>query len=116
MVQPVVVYAPLSAGWSEMTQNYLAVYGMIAQAAGEATEAVMGLKAKIRGKCFGPSRELQDEVRRVYESDVLERLQLISRLIVELGKMRPRRFAKAFNRLLSSFRKGPSSITGLSSR
>jgi signal transduction histidine kinase len=99
MVQPVVVYAPLPAGWSEMTQNYLAVYGMIAQAAGEATEAVMGLKAKIRGKCFGPSRELQDEVRRVYESDVLEQLQLISRLIVELGKMRPRRFAIGLSRL-----------------
>ncbi len=82
-----------------MAQNYLAVYGMIAQAAGEATESVMGLKAKIKGKCFGPSRELQDEVRRVYESDVLERLQLISRLIVELGEMRPRRFAIGLSRL-----------------
>ncbi len=82
-----------------MAQNYLAVYGMIAQAAGEATESVMGLKAKIKGKCFGPSRELQDEVRRVYESDVLERLQLISRLIVELGEMRPKRFAIGLSRL-----------------
>lgn len=82
-----------------MSQNYLAVYGMIAQAAGEATDAVMGLKAKVKGKCFGPSRELRDEVRRVYESDVLERLQLISRLIVELGKMRPKRFATGLSRL-----------------
>ena len=40
-----------------MSQNYLAVYGMIAQAAGEATDAVMSLKAKVRGKCFGPNRD-----------------------------------------------------------
>ncbi|MBW7995978.1 MAG: sensor histidine kinase [Candidatus Glassbacteria bacterium] len=82
-----------------MTKNYLATYGTISQAAGEAVDLVMGLKAKVKGKCFGPSRELQDDVRRLYESEVLERLQLIGRLIVELGKMRPRRFATGLSRL-----------------
>jgi signal transduction histidine kinase len=82
-----------------MAKDYLAAYGTISQTAGEAVEAVMGLKAKVKGKCFGPSRELQDEVRGIYEREVLERLQLIGRLIVELGKMRPRRFATGLSRL-----------------
>ena len=82
-----------------MADNYLAAYGTISQAASEAVDAVMGLKAKVKGKCFGPSRELQDEVRRIYDSEVLERLQLIGRLIVELGDKRPRRFATGLSRL-----------------
>jgi signal transduction histidine kinase len=82
-----------------MSGNFMAAYGTISQAASEAVDSVLGLKAKIKGKCFGPSRELQQEVRNIYESEVLEKLQLISRLIVELGKMRPRRFATGLSRL-----------------
>jgi len=82
-----------------MSSSYLAAYGTISQAAAEAVDAVLGLKAKIKGKCFGPSRELQREVRDIYEREVLERMQLIGRLIVELGKMRPHRFAIGLSRL-----------------
>lgn len=79
--------------------SYLAAYGTISQAASETIDQVMSLKAKIKGKCFGPSRSLQEEVRKVYERDVTERLQLISRLIVDLGTNRPARFASALGRL-----------------
>ncbi|HLA41423.1 MAG TPA: ATP-binding protein [Candidatus Glassbacteria bacterium] len=79
--------------------NYLAAYGTISQAAGEAVDQVLGLKAKIKGKCFGPSHELQEEVRGIYRREIDERLQLIGRLIVELGDNRPHRFAVALSRL-----------------
>ncbi|MFH1070942.1 MAG: ATP-binding protein [Candidatus Glassbacteria bacterium] len=79
--------------------DYLAAYGTISQAADEAVDHLLGLKAKIKGKCFGPSRELQAEVRGIYRREIDERLQLISRLIVELGENRPRRFAVALSRL-----------------
>lgn len=79
--------------------SYLAAYGTISQAASEAIDQVMSLKAKIKGKCFGPSRSLQEEVRKFYAHEVTERLQLISRLIVDLGSNRPARFASALSRL-----------------
>ena len=79
--------------------SYLAAYGTISKATGEAIDQVMSLKAKIKGKCFGPSRSLQEEVRKLYEQEITERLQLISRLIVELGTNRPARFATALSRL-----------------
>lgn len=79
--------------------NYLAAYGTISMAASEAIDQVMSLKAKVKGKCFGPSRALQEEISRIYSREVTERLQLISRLIVELGTNRPQRFAIALSRL-----------------
>ncbi|OGG04666.1 MAG: hypothetical protein A3F83_02060 [Candidatus Glassbacteria bacterium RIFCSPLOWO2_12_FULL_58_11] len=79
--------------------NYLAAYGTISQAAGEAIEQVLILKAKVKGKCFGPSRELQEEVKGIYNRGVEERLHLMVRLIVELGSNRPRRFGVALSQL-----------------
>jgi signal transduction histidine kinase len=79
--------------------NYLAAYGTISQQVSEAIDQVSMIKAKVKGKCFGPSRALQDEVRRAYSREVDERLQLVSRLIMELGESRPQRFATALSRL-----------------
>lgn len=79
--------------------NYLAAYGTISQAAGEAIDQVLILKAKVKGKCFGPSRELQEEVKGIYNREVEERLHLMVRLIVELGSNRPQRFGVALSRL-----------------
>ncbi len=79
--------------------SYLAAYGTISRVTSETIDQVMSLKAKIKGKCFGSSRSLQEEVRKLYERDVTERLQLISRLIVDLGTNRPARFASALSRL-----------------
>ena len=79
--------------------SYLAAYGTISRTASEAIDQVMSLKAKIKGKCFGPSRSLQEEVRKLYEQEITERLQLIGRLIVDLGTNRPARFATALSRL-----------------
>jgi len=79
--------------------GYLAAYGTISRAASEAIDQAMSFKAKIKGKCFGPSRSLQEEIRKLYEQEITERLQLISRLIVDLGTNRPARFASALSRL-----------------
>lgn len=79
--------------------DYLTSYGTISRQAGEALDQVSMLRAKVKGKCFGPSRELQREVGNLYEKEVLGRLHLISRLVIELGDQRPKRMAAALGRL-----------------
>ncbi len=79
--------------------DYLTAYGTISQQLQEAIDYVSITKAKVKGKCFGPNRALQDEVRKLYGREVEERLQLIGRLIIELGETRPQRFAVGLSRL-----------------
>ncbi|HUU29102.1 MAG TPA: ATP-binding protein [archaeon] len=90
--------ASLRAVERDMT-TYLAAYGKISQQVSEAIDYVSMIRAKVRGKCFGPNRALQDEVRKIYGREVEERLRLIGRLIIELGESRPQRFASALSRL-----------------
>ena len=79
--------------------DYLTAYGTISQQLREAIDYVSITKAKVKGKCFGPNRALQEEVRKLYQMEVEERLQVIGRLIIELGKARPQRFAVGLSRL-----------------
>lgn len=79
--------------------DYLASFGNISRQAAEATDRVLALRAKVKGKCLGPSRELQREVSAFYEREVLERLQEITRLIIGMGESRPKRLATALGRL-----------------
>ncbi|MBN2290607.1 MAG: sensor histidine kinase [Candidatus Glassbacteria bacterium] len=79
--------------------DYLTAYGTISQQLQEAIDFVAVARAKVKGKCFGPSRALQEEVRKLYNTEVQERLQVIGRLIIELGKARPKRFAVGLSRL-----------------
>ncbi|MCE5271542.1 hypothetical protein LLH00_09700 [bacterium] len=79
--------------------DYLTSFGTISQQASEAVDRVLTLRAKVKGKCLGPSRELQREVSGLYEREVLERLQSISRLIIEMGDSRPKRLGAALSRL-----------------
>jgi len=79
--------------------DYLTAYGTISQQLREAIDYVSVTKAKVKGKCFGPNRALQQEVRKLYNTEVDERLQVIGRLIIELGRERPQRFAVGLSRL-----------------
>ena len=79
--------------------DYLTAYGTISQQLREAIDFVSVTKAKVKGKCFGPNRALQEEVRKLYQTEVEERLHVIGRLIIELGKERPQRFALGLSRL-----------------
>ncbi|MEA2063570.1 MAG: HAMP domain-containing sensor histidine kinase [Gemmatimonadota bacterium] len=79
--------------------DYLSTYGTVSQQLREAIDFLSMIRAKVKGKCFGPNRALQEEVRKLYESEVGERLQLIARLIIELGQARPPRFAVGLSRL-----------------
>ena len=69
--------------------DYLTAYGTISQQLRVAVDYVSITKAKVKGKCFGPNRALQEEVRKLYKTEVEERLQVIGRLIIELGEARP---------------------------
>jgi len=80
-------------------KNYLATYGAISQQVSEAIDQVAMLRAKVKGKCYGPDRAFQEEVGRQYKEEIEERLRLIGRLIIELGAERPQRFAVALSRL-----------------
>ncbi|MFC1614154.1 sensor histidine kinase [Gemmatimonadota bacterium] len=79
--------------------DYLTTYGTISQQLREAIDFVSVTRAKVKGKCFGPSRALQEEVRKLYNTEVEERLQVIGRLIIELGQARPQKFAVGLSRL-----------------
>jgi signal transduction histidine kinase len=93
--------------------DYLATYGAISQQVSEAVDQMASIRAKVKGRCRGPSRELQTEVRTLYEREVLERLKVIGHLIIELGDQRPKRFAKALGHLSHNLGEGADQLVEL---